>query len=286
MVYPLVAIPGFEPSQISSDLTQILADLQSSLDKLNEIFGGIEGLQTTLDAILVDMVGEVTFLASIAELNAAIAALAEDIDVAITALGAALAAAIAAQTAALIANLNANFNGIAFKLDTVNSNLTTISGRLATIQVDMQTIINQISTLNANLLAGFSAVNANLSVINSSVQDVVTQCSLVNSRLAAIFSAVDFYFPKYRILLQDVADNTDGTNSLLLTTNDRLLTLVNSANTTNTKLDSIIAILSQLGRPSPSDPQLYDLLYGLWQALSFGGFFTAGVGSGKLNVQT
>lgn len=303
IVYPQVVIPGFEPSQISADLTQIVADLQSSLDKLNEIFGGVEGLQTTLDAILADMVGEVTFIAAIAELNAAIAGLAEDIDVAIAALGAALAAAIAGQTAALIANLNSNFNGLQFKIDATNALLTTISGRLASIQSDVLTISGQISTLNANVLSGFSAVDANFAIvitkltsIDSRVNETNTQLTLANSRLAAIFNALDFYLPKYRVLLQDCADNTNSTAFALLDTNSRLNTIISQNSTIITKLttisDSITDSNILLGRlcaslcEAPGDLRTYSLLYQLWQALSFGGYFTNGYGTARLNVAT
>lgn len=309
-MYPQVVIPGFEPSQITDDLTQIIASLSSSIDKLNEIFGGIEGLQTTLDAIFADMVGEVTFLASIAELNAAIAALAEDIDVAIAALGAAMAAAIAGQTAALIANLNANFNGIQFKIDATNALLTTISGRLASIQSDVLTISGQIATLNTDVNAGFSAVGTKLTQviteldsIGAAVDQTNTQLLLVNSRLASIFSAIDFYFPRYRTLLQDCADNTNSTAVSLIDTNNRLNTIIGQNSTlltyttaTNIHLanisDSLIGISNSINRlcdslceESPA-PRTYTLLYNLWQALAYGGYFTAGVGTGRLNVST
>lgn len=108
-MFPTVSVLGFDPTDLSTDLTEIINKLQAIIDDSSTI-------KTTTEAILADMVGETTFLASIAELNLAIGALGEDIDLAIIALGVSIAASLAAQTGALIANNNSNFGSVVSSL--------------------------------------------------------------------------------------------------------------------------------------------------------------------------
>jgi len=116
-VFPIVSVLGFDQSTIDTDLTDIINKLQAIIDDSGTI-------KTTVEAILADMVGEATFIASIAELNLAIASLAEDIDLAIAALGVSIATGLAAQTAGLIANANSNTTTVVNKINSLQDVLT------------------------------------------------------------------------------------------------------------------------------------------------------------------
>lgn len=116
-MFPIVSVLGFDQSTIDTDLTDIINKLQAIIDDSGTI-------KTTVEAILADMVGEATFIASIAELNLAIASLAEDIDLAIAALGVSIATGLAAQTAGLIANANSNTTTVVNKINSLQDVLT------------------------------------------------------------------------------------------------------------------------------------------------------------------
>lgn len=113
-----------------SDLLTNTSDANSKLDALH----------TQLELILADQVGEVTFIASIAALEASIAGLGVDLDASIAASSVAILGGIAAQTASIVGSINS--------LISVSNN---IYARLGLIVSDTNNISANVSTLNGLL---------------------------------------------------------------------------------------------------------------------------------------
>lgn len=164
----------------------------------------MDTLVNRCDLIIADMVGEATFIASIAELNAAIAALGVDIDAAIgtstAAIIAGVSADVAAQTAALLVGSSSNTTTL------INANLANT---------------NAIITAISGVAAQNTAMAATLVNIQNLSQSIDDKLSLTNTRLGAISTDTSTIYP------QTVATNT------------KLNTLIANSNSANFKLDDI-----------------------------------------------
>lgn len=178
-MFPIFSILGFDPTMLNADLTEIL-------QRLNKIIDNSSTIKTTTETILSDMVGEVTFLASIAELNAAIASLAEDIDLAVAALGASIAAALTAQTAAIIANDNTNNTNVVNILNSLNNLLTSIQNTLDPIASNVSALVNKSDTIIARLNSIIDVLN----VIDTRLTTMVTRLTSILTQLTTVVELV------------------------------------------------------------------------------------------------
>lgn len=178
-MFPIFSILGFDPTMLNADLTEIL-------QRLNKIIDNSSTIKTTTETILSDMVGEVTFLASIAELNGAIASLAEDIDLAVAALGASIAAALTAQTAAIIANDNTNNTNVVNILNSLNNLLTSIQNTLGPIASNVSELVNKSDTIIARLNSIIDVLN----VIDTRLTTMVTRLTSILTQLTTVVELV------------------------------------------------------------------------------------------------
>lgn len=290
-MFPIVSVLGFDQSTIDTDLTDIIQKLQAIIDDSGTI-------KTTVEAILADMVGEATFIASIAELNLAIASLAEDIDLAIAALGASIATGLAAQTAGLIANANSNTTTVVNTINSLQDVLTAINTALGVISNNVVTLVgigdNIIDRLDSLLTvcnsidAQFGAINltldqilAEVSTIAATTNDIANHAVDTNLILDNTYGLLDLRLYQFQVHLDSLDEKVSTTNDLL--TEIRDLLAVQLPNIQATVQRSNILFIDNL-TGSPSDLPLYHLTKRLNDALSLGGYYSNGTSPAALRV--
>lgn len=287
-VFPTVSVLGFDPTDLSTDLTEIINKLQAIIDDSSTI-------KTTTEAILADMVGETTFLASIAELNLAIGALGEDIDLAIIALGVSIAASLAAQTGALIANNNSNFGSVVSSLTSLynlltsvynilvpmSANLYAIVGQNDVITTRLEAILEVVSVIDARVATAntkLTAIQSLLVTISETTTQILNQSIDTNMILDNTYSLLDLRLLQFQVHLDNFEVKFSETNAKLQSIYD-LLDL-----RTATMNDYLAKIAFALSPPGISEPY-YTLVYQLWQALAYGGYYSAGTSPPALRVE-
>lgn len=269
----------------------------------------IETLKGVVDAIFADMVGEATFLAAIAEINVAIAGLAEDITATITVLGAAIGGAIAAQTAALVADAASNttsiiaaINNVSAQLPNILSALNTANSTLTTLSASVSAISTKIDTTNSALVSILGALNDVLTVLADMNQRILNIYNLLDLRLFQIQSNLDlirdsnndiaFATATTAARVQNLYELTAAQGSAQLTALETIITkleqlhLDNSASSTLLSQinDSTSRIRYLIDSPNaPFEPILYTLVYDLWSVFTYGGYYD--YGSGTLRVK-
>lgn len=290
-MFPIVSVLGFDQSTIDTDLTDIIQKLQAIIDDSGTI-------KTTVEAILADMVGEATFIASIAELNLAIASLAEDIDLAIAALGVSIAAGLAAQTAGLIANANTNTTTVVNKINSLQDVLTAINTALGVVSNNVVTLVgigdNIISRLDSLLVvcnsidAQFGAINltldqilAEVSTIAVTTNDIANHAIDTNLILDNTYGLLDLRLLQFQVHLDSLDYKVSQTNDLLTEIRDILaLQLPNIQATLTT---SNVLFLDNLTSTPPGLP-LYHYVKRLNDALALGGYYSEGTSPAALRV--
>jgi hypothetical protein len=173
-----------------------LAALIAASTTSHEDFINVEDYLDTLvnrcDLILADMVGETTFIASIAELNAAIAALGVDIDAAIGASTAAILAGISAdllaQTTALVVSATSNTNTlVAANLVNTNAIITAISG-VAALSSDIAATLVTISNTASSIDTKMDTVVNRLNAISTDTSTIYPQTVATNTKLNTLIA--------------------------------------------------------------------------------------------------
>jgi len=290
-VFPIVSVLGFDQSTIDTDLTDIINKLQAIIDDSGTI-------KTTVEAILADMVGEATFIASIAELNLAIASLAEDIDLAIAALGVSIATGLAAQTAGLIANANSNTTTVVNKINSLQDVLTAMNTALGVISNNVVTLVgigdNIIDRLDS-LLTVCNSIDAQLGAIHLTLDQILAEVSTIaattndianyavdtNHILDNTYGLLDLRFYQFQVHLDSLDEKVSTTNDLL--TEIRDLLAVQLPNIQATLTTSNVLFLDNLTTTPPGLP-LYHLVKRLNDALSLGGYYSEGTSPAALRV--
>lgn len=290
-MFPIVSVLGFDQSTIDTDLTDIIQKLQAIIDDSGTI-------KTTVEAILADMVGEATFIASIAELNLAIASLAEDIDLAIAALGASIAAGLAAQTAGLIANANTNTTTVVNKINSLQDVLTAINTALGVVSNNVVTLVgigdNIISRLDSLLVvcnsidAQFGAINltldqilAEVSTIAVTTNDIANHAIDTNLILDNTYGLLDLRFLQFQVHLDSLDDKVSQTNDLLTEIRDILALQLPNIQATLTTSNALF--LDNLTSTPPGLP-LYHCVKRLNDALALGGYYSEDTSPAALRV--
>jgi len=133
-------------------------------------------ITTRLDEILLDQVGEPTFLAAMGSLEAEIAAAGGSIVAAIAASEAASVAAIAAQTTAISGVITAQTTAI---IASQAATTAAIAGLATLLQ-------NTLNTGFADVVSAINNLNSSVNTINTSVNVIGTAVNLSNTRLTAI----------------------------------------------------------------------------------------------------
>lgn len=192
------------------ELRQIGTQLTTANTKLDEVADNTDKTVNRLDLIFADMVGEPTFLASVAEINAAIGALGADID-----------AAIGLSTTAIVTDVSASIAAQTLSLNTGVLNQTSaINGYFQTIGSKIDTVVDKINITNSTLplLAG-------------KIDDVKTAINQMDSSLG--------------FKLDDVINKTNNSNILLADIKGLLGGIKTESTATVNRLDQIITKLTQ-----------------------------------------
>jgi len=162
-----------------------------------------------LDLIYADMVGEITFTAAIAELNAAIAALGVDIDasigVATTAIVGGVDSAIAAQTIALGGDITTAQTAI---IQAINSTSASTVDALSTVVSDNITRLIAAEAVNTQAIVdavAASAVSIN-SNINSSLAYTLQNMYVLQSDQ---FQVLQLFYDKFGRTCRVLAPGTE-----------------------------------------------------------------------------
>lgn len=304
-MFPIISVLGFDPATLNTDLQDIINKLQAILDDSSTI-------KTTVEAILADMVGEATFLASIAELNLAIASLAEDIDLAIAALGVSIAAGLTAQTTALIANNNSNTTSVVSELvliynvlsamqpqiTGISNNLITLVGIETNSLTALENVLSVLQVIDARVAISNTRLTSILSTLNTISEDIVTISNGIidtNFILDNIYALLDLRLFQMQVNLDNLPSILyrldtinvvlDNINSSISTTNSILASNFSSLFAVMNTLNSNIQKLTDGLTADPSLINLYTAIVQLHGSLNYGGVFSAGNIPPALNVK-
>lgn len=190
-------------------LDNILLDTNAFKPLIENIDDNCDKTVNRLDLIIADMVGEPTFLASMADLT--------------TGLGSILVATAdtAANTLACIGLLGAISNydqTIATKVTSIDNKLTSTN----TVLNDIKTIDTAINTDTTNIKSNTATISTKISATNNTLDIIQTNAILTNNKLDTIIAnttPVDL-----TTLLTDI-------KNLLVTSNSHLSTISNNTNT-------------------------------------------------------
>jgi len=174
---------------------------------LNSITSQITDIYDKLEEIFLDMVGEATFITSIAEINAAIEAAVLELSGAISVAAGLVVTSTTATTAAVVSGINSVTNFLTTMvnwLTSIDSRVSTIDVKLSNILLNTDNIDQGVFVIKDTLQQLLSNIDASSAITNSLLQNIRDDVAVIRTTTNT-----------QNVNLTALTNNTAATNILL-----------------------------------------------------------------------
>lgn len=279
-VYPITSVLGLEEFSIGviGKLEDVLILLQDIDQTTNNVYSRLGATNVTLDAILADQVGEVTFLASSAATIAAI----EEVEATLAVGFAAVTGAVAAQTAALIVDNKSNFDRLIannlINTNTIIAAIPTSTGLDSIINLLTQISGSTSSLVNLLTLTNFdtAAIRRTLNDISIDVVTIRQKCSSIDFTTSLVLTAINGLSSDISAIKGNTLDTVlelMNVRSLLFSMSTTVSTIATLSSSIlsgiNSTLAGVNSLVDTIGVRPPTGTTFREILVSTWNLSSW-----------------